>query len=221
MCRFKDYILFELKVIEEAVQNIDISFIDAIEKEFDKLPVQRAKESIKFLNLKFDKYDICFELSQSQSRGLTTPEGYIKIFLAGEEFLYNDELFKTIRTLVKHELIHRIQSSKMREKIVTSAAAKKAEEYYGNKQELMSYANQIVNDLLDEYNKKDLLIHLKKKAISDDMFKHSPFLKVYVDLFSYNVEKSAKQNYENRKTLEKLFKYMYQYLDNQDINNEI
>ena len=55
MSRFKDYVLFELKVIEEAVQNIDISFIDSIEKEYNKLPTQRAKESIKFLNLKFDK----------------------------------------------------------------------------------------------------------------------------------------------------------------------
>lgn len=221
MSRFKDYVLFELKVIEEAVQNIDISFIDSIEKEYNKLPTQRAKESIKFLNLKFDKYDIYFELSQSHSRGLTTPEGYIKIFLAGEEFLYNDELFKTIRILVKHELIHRIQSSKMREKIVTSAAAQKAEEYYGNKQELMSYANQIVEDLLDEYDKKDLLKRLKKKAITDDLIKHSPFLGTYINLFSYNAEKSAKQNYNNRKTLEKLFKYMYQYLDKQDVVNEI
>jgi hypothetical protein len=116
-----------------------------------------------------------------------------------------EEFKNQFEKYLKHELIHRYQFLKMKSDSVIKQIIRKSRRdqisYYGSPQEIMAYAWQIINDFRMT-GKSDEVI---KQLISKDSFiatRYSAPLEMYKRLFQ-----------ENSEVLNRLYKYMYEYLN--------
>jgi len=210
------------KYMNEAIQNIDVSFIDPIFKkliEFNKND-DIIKNNVKFLNsLLMEQYSIEIILCPERSHGITSLEGYIRLFIENMLFALlrsePNELLKTLKVLLKHEFTHRIHSTKVGKFFnPIQYDSKDKEKYLKDKHEIMSYANQTIQEFISEGLTKDkILEYLKNSKHYNDLFTLSFSFYAYLRNFWPRHDKRPIQNYRDRKVLDLYFKYLYQYLD--------
>lgn len=215
-----------LKYLIEAVQNIDVSFIEPIfdklldfYKNYQGLEKDKIKNSIKFMNsLLMEQHSIEIILDP-ESRGLTSTEGYVRLFLSPELFINLKDnpnlMLNTLKALLKHEFTHRIHSTKIGKffNLVQYDTEDKLH-YMKDKQEIMSYANQTVQEFISEgLTKEEILEYLKNSKYYDKLCAISFSFYSYLYYFWPKHDKRPIQNYRDRKVLDLYFKYLYQYLD--------
>jgi hypothetical protein len=126
-----------------------------------------------------------------------------------------EDFINQVLSILGHELIHRVQSlrikyNKIREKVFKGFTPRKEvladwKKYFSNKQELMSYAWQIVNNfrmhgITDNFVKKILTNINSQSNIKYEL--GGKILEDYHSIFTIEEE-----------PLKLLYKYMYQYLD--------
>ena len=116
-------------------------------------------------------------------------------------------LIDTFRDLIKHELTHRGQFLLKKVNKLNMEKERRTEEsfksYLSNKQEIMAYANQAIEELRFEgFTDNEIIIMLKSYNFGSS---GSTAIKHYVTTFK-------KDNSKDLKILKQLYKYMYEYL---------
>ena len=211
-----------MKYLMEAVQNVDVSFIEPIFNklvEFNKTN-QVIKDNIKFLNsLLMEQHSIEIFQCPEKSHGHTSFEGYIRLFVNSGFFydIQNDgrALLNELKTLLKHEFTHRIHSTKVGNFFnPIQYDTKDKEKYMKDKHEIMAYANQTIQEFVsDGLTKEEILEYLKNTKYYQRLIDASTWFQMYLYHFWPHHDKRPIQNYRDRKTLDLYFKYLYQYLD--------
>lgn len=110
--------------------------------------------------------------------------------------------------IVGHEIVHRLQINRIKEKeilnILSTKEIENQKEFLSNKQEMMAYAWQIIQEFRAlNYNDNEILKVIK----ADWKYTMSALLPriyfIYLNVFQFNKE---------NKVLKRLHKYMYEYL---------
>lgn len=139
----------------------------------------------------------------TQSIGVEIPLGLIDAMYTNPE-LY-EAFTKFLEQAFYHEYIHTVQHRKMFDRMKTVKGNKENKrpdsdkEYYGNKHEMMAYANTVVSGMVMHYNatKQQIMDFLRHPTYGE-----SPVVDVYFDTFP-----------DDPAILKKFIKYVYQYAE--------
>lgn len=214
-CRFTG-VMHEAVIYPYYIQNICNEIIDL------KRYILRKPESIMFyLNTKlYNKYLIKFEIG-SESLNYTSDAEYdirtntITIKLSPMSFSLNsysfDNFIKTMKEVIGHELIHRIQYARKKYiKLVSEDNKEYTAKYLANKDEIMSFAFQTIEWFRNEGLLDNEISNKLKKARNKDTWVDFEKGKVYsmyfLDLYLNRFDKDSP-------VIKRYFKYMQEYLE--------
>lgn len=210
-------------------ENIE-KYIKSLEKEIKKKKFVSLSTLCLWLSFKFRKYAIRFVVdNDSEEQGnneysvgitksgcLSNSKGTIKIY-CNENLLklttpgnfFNYFTINVIR-IIGHELIHRNQmfhlTNKKLRNYIFDHSKLEVEEYLKNKQEMMSRAWQIIEEFrYKELNDKTIL-NIMRNNKDTRIIAKSFTLSTYFDYFN-----------PKDKIFKDLYKYMYLYISNQDV----
>jgi len=157
------------------------------------------------LNKAFKSRNVLFIQKGNRFGSTTDKSGIIKIFVDHDYFKsYNTDIIKfksKLKNILNHELVHREQSKKVNWiKYKGSLNIVNKKKYPANKQEIMAYANTIVEMLYKKYfSDKNVLDFLRTPIRGNKIFDE------YIDLFG-----------SDSKEMKLLYKYMYEYIVTRD-----
>lgn len=210
---FKDYMFDDFTLLDEAV--ILVSVYDYL-KELDSIKENDSynfngnqkynsfidtESLITVLNKEFKSHNIIFLNKKSKFSAITDKNGSIRIFvndLLYDIFTNNYQKFRDVfESILKHELIHREQSKRINWSKYDFKNQENVKDYYSNKQEIMAYAKNIVDQLYRIYKTNnwvlDFLRHPKAGVSSR--------FDTYIKLFK-----------KDSNEIKRLYKYMYEYV---------
>ena len=184
------------------------SYIERIDKvNIKRFNMTCLNDVLSFLNSEFNIMDVYFKAVSSKTvmdAKTNLKSGVITIMISKELF-YNKIssdykwFLKKFKRILDHELIHRVQGQKINFNKIKPLHqdTNDIEKYLSNKQEIMSYAKNIIEDLLRKQGTPEKVLKLLQ----------NPPLNINKDLKNYLL------NFElGSKTMKKLYKYMYEYL---------
>ena len=200
-----------ISFLDEAVIFVDSkSYVDVVRKLNNiKRFMKSLDDVLNFLNDELNPRDVKF-ITISNTTGpiaevfTNLKTGIITIVVSKELFydkISNDYnwFFDQFKRIMDHELIHRLQGQKIDFSRIkpTYQDPNNLEKSLPVKHEVMAYAKNIINDLMDRYKTPEKVITLIQ----------NPTLNLNKDLKMYII------NFEmNSSTIKQLYKYMYEYL---------
>lgn len=194
-----------IKKIKKDIKNIENNekLVDLFNKEFQSNKIKFLYEPFYF-DLGFGEYGINIGLSNKRNGDI-----FVKVNLKfAESFSDNfNHFLKSLLHIIGHELVHRGQTLFATQEYLLKLKSKANEDesdYFSDKQEIMSYAWQIIEELrfvIPAKDNKELKEHFKNFNF---IRSKSIIFDKYMSLFS-----------ENDYVIKRLVKYIYQYLDNQ------
>ena len=222
---------FRLWLVKNGVLNINENIIPVsvqdymmyFEKGYIKQDLSTAEsvhDFIDILNDIFNNRQIYFKyiVKIGDMGGITHNNGKIEIFISdNHQQLFKDdflEFYDEISDIFKHELIHREQFKRVNLNKYKQATTddvnltniQKNQKYLSNKLEMMSFSRNIVDELIREFKTKNKVL---------DFLRH-PILGKSDVLDSYIIHFR-----KNKKILNDMYKYMYQYIINDFDKKEI
>ena len=222
--RFKEFITEAVIHVDMALVNGKIKYLRGLVKE-----IKTLSKLVQVLNTLFGHEDIEFELVQNKegkngivggTMGYRGKQVVCVVYLDKNALNILKKDFPTfaleLSHTLEHELVHVGQYEKVPVDIATrnnkdiSDTSKNA--YFANKQEIMAFANTIVREFqalrYEDSEILDIIKHVKEYGPED----HERFPKAF---------RTYLGRFQNEpKVLNRLYKYMYQYLTKEE-NNEI
>jgi len=208
-----DRFFFNEAVINIEPEKKEIQLI--FQKVFKENKEKTINELIPIISEKLKNYKIDFVYTYSDLPEYISTSNYnidndfIYLWLSNKIFDENknfDIFIEQCVSFIGHELIHRYENIKINNIDLSKKILQKSKidrkKYYGNKQELMSYAWQIINNFRT-LGKNNVSIKALLKGNNDVKFKFGgEILLIYHKMFTLNDDE-----------LKLLYKYMYLYLE--------
>jgi len=193
--------LESIEEINDIFKEVDVKFVEY--KEFhDSLRTQREKDaapnsSVQMLpGVKF----AAFNPATKQMNVVVEPRDILR-FLNGPGTNKFEKFYDIIRIILRHESIHKQQVSRMGKDVysLSNNPSNDKEEYLKDRQEMMAYAQSLIDHLIDDGdNKQEILDKLKSGRIYGGVSG-----RIYFDM---------KDNL-SRKDFNRFIKYVTQYLE--------